>query len=801
MTAFGNDLRYGARSLAKNPGFTLLAVATLALGIGVNATIFGLVNSLLFSELPIADPDTFGLVQAVSTESNDTESPTTLADFALLKKDTQVFADAAVAVREYFVLTGDGEPARARALRVSDNYFGVWGVSPVLGRGFVDGEDRPGAAPVTVLSHGFWSRRYGEDPSIVGDQILLDGQPHTIVGVQSPRMEFGFLAQIDLWVGLRADPATAPRERTALVSVRIDPEVPFERASEEAAAVATKLARIYPDTHRGWTLRVQSVSEALLDDEDRSLVAILFATVGLVLLIACANVANMMLARATTRSKEVAVRIALGAGRLRLVRQLLVEGFLLSAVAAGLGLLLAGGLLDLLVLMTSGEHVVFGMADIDGQVLAFTLAIAAIAPLVFALVPALRASRPDLGGMLKDGARAGDGRAGLGSRGVLVMAQVGMALMLMVVIGLLVRNLREMRQIDLGFDHERVLSAQLDLPETKYESAAARTQFYDALIERLNATPGIRAAAAVSENPLTGFGARRTLSVEGAAANAETAPTAHFFSCTPGYFTAMRISVVRGRVFENIDTSETERVALINQTAAERYWPRGDALGARFSTDDAGGWTRVVGIVGDVINPDIQNLHVPQIYLPATQAPQARMVVVARSEDEPGTYADALRSHVWELDPSQPVDNVRTFSELHYEEFAENFALVTLFAIFAGFALVMASMGIYGVMSYAVNQRRREISVRMALGASAGDVLRLVVGAGAKLVFVGSAFGLLGALLVNRALASVLFGVSNVDVASFVVVPVVLIAVALTANYVPARRASQIDPMTSLRAD
>ena len=526
MTSIGHDLRYGARSLVKNPGFTLLAAGTLALGIGVNTTIFSLVNTLLFAELPITDPDTFGLVEAVSTESNDTESPATLADFALLTEDTNVFVDTAVAVRKHFVLTGEGEPAYVQALSVSANYFELWGVGTVLGRGFADGEDRPGAPPVTVLSHGFWSRHYGEDPNVVGDEILLDGQPYTIVGILSPKMEFGFLAQIDIWVGLRVDPATAPRERNALLSVRVDPEVPFDRARDEAAAVASKLAEIYPDTHRGWTLRVQSVSEALLDEDGRSFVAILNATVGLVLLIACANVANMVMARATTRSKEVAVRIALGAGRLRLVRQLLVESFLLSAIAAGIGLLLTQGLLDLLVLITSGRHILFQMADIDGQVLAYTFAITAVTPLIFALLPSLRASRPDLGGMLKDGTRGGDGRVALGARGVLVIAQVGMALLLMVIISLLVRNLSEKRRIDLGIDHEGILSAQLALPETKYEDGAARTQFYDALIARLEATPGIRAAAAVNEIPLTGFGARRTLSVEGRPVNEETAPTA-----------------------------------------------------------------------------------------------------------------------------------------------------------------------------------------------------------------------------------------------------------------------------------
>ena len=403
--------------------------------------------------------------------------------------------------------------------------------------------------------------------------------------------------------------------------------------------------------------------------------------------------------------------------------------------------------------------------------------------------------------MLKDGTRGGDGRVALGARGVLVIAQVGMALLLMVIISLLVRNLSETRRIDLGIDHEGILSAQLALPETKYEDGVARTQFYDALIARLEATPGIRAAAAVNEIPLTGFGARRTLNVEGGPANEETAPTAHFFTCTPSYFTALGISLVSGRVFETGDTSETERVALVNQTAAERFWPRGNALGALLRTDGGSGWTRIVGIVGDVVNPDIKNLHVPQVYLPASQSPQARMIVVARTEDDPGSYADRLRGHVWALDPSQPVDKVRTFSEIHYDVFAEDYALLTLFAIFGGFALVMASMGIYGVMSYAVNQRRREISVRMALGASAQDVLRLVVGAGAKLVFIGAAIGLLGALLVNRMLASVLYGVSSVDVTSLVVVPAVLVAVALTANYVPARRAARIDPMTSLRAD
>jgi putative ABC transport system permease protein len=782
MSALFQDFRYGLRTLRKTPTFTILAVGTLSLGIAVNATLFSLVNILLFDELPIRDPDSFTF-------------------------KSQTLTGVAAFLEDSFVLTGDNEPCRVAAFRVSDNFHDVWGIDLVAGRGFRPGEDRPGSDPVTILSHGFWKRQFGSDPGVVGRTLRLDGTPYTVIGVLSPKMEIYDIARIDLWVPLDVNARTAARdERRTFVTARFADGVSVSEAREEVRIIGSRLAQDHPDTHDGWSFRVSPTSEELISEEDSALLLVSGLSVSLVLLIACANVANMLLAQGISRSKEVAVRLAMGADRLRLLRQFLTEGFLLSAAAAVLGLFFTRGLLDTLVLVTAESQWLYRTAAIDGNVLLFTLGVSALTPFVFGLLPSLRASRPDLTLALKEGGRTGSGRLAFRWRGLLVGAQIAMALILMVVTGLLVRTVIELRTMNLGFQPEGLLAARVDLPQSKYPTADAQRRFLEELVSRTEETAGVRAAAVISQHPLEFPGGQRSFIIQGTDPDGtHQRPTAYVLTASAGYFRMMQIPLLRGRAFDASDTESAPPVALVNKTAVVRYWPEADPIGTniRMSTSEQGSWIRIVGIVGSVVDISRRDetTGVPQIYLSSAQQPTSRMALVARAVvKDPSSLTGAIRSNVAALDPDL-VAEVRTMPEIKDEIFASANAIIVLFLIFAAFALVMASMGIYGVVSYSVSERHHEISIRMALGASAVDVLRMISKQGMKAILVGGAIGLCGALLVGPLLSSVVIGISTTDPLTFLAAGAVVGFVAFAANYVPARRATRIDPIASLRTE
>jgi putative ABC transport system permease protein len=794
------ELRHALRSLGKTPVFTVLAVLTLGLGVAVTTTMFSLTSTLLFAEHPVSHPESLVFVWGRNERASENRAPLSLPEVAELREEVTSFESVGMAIEESLQLTSVPEPRRVVAFRVTDNFLDVWGVGTILGRGFLPGEDRPGAQPTLLLSHGFWERELGSDPKIVGTTLDLDGKPHLVVGVVSPKMELGDISNIDVWVPLGRELATAKRdERLAFAQARLKAGVSSSEAQKECELLAARLGREHPES-AGWSFRVSSVEEETLNQDDRALFVVLSISVAFVLFIACANVANMLMARTAARSREIAVRLALGARRSAILRHFLTEALLLSLGSALVGLLLARGLLDLLVLITSGQMWILRAASIDHRVLAFTLSIAAVTPLFFALLPALSASRPDLTGSLKEGARAGTGRRKRSSRGLLVTAQIAMAVSIMVVTGLLARHIASIKSAGLGFEPEGVLSVAPELPEEKSQA----TLFYRQLLERARATPGVIEAALVSPVPLAASGQRLNFRIEGrSVAEDEESPSAYCFTTGPGYLSVMRIPVLRGRDFADTDDEVAPRVALLNENAASRFFPGGDPIGARMQLvreGDDGPWIEIVGLVGDVVHLDENNPTVPQIYLAFTQSPATNLSVVARTAGDPAALADPLRALVLSLEPDASVQT-RTLLELRREVFASADGVIALFAIFAGFALAMAAMGIYGVMSYAVSQRERELGIRMALGADRSDVTRMVAAQGAKWVAFGALAGLVGAVLLGRMLSGVVFGVSLFDPPTFASVTGILVVVAFVSNWVPARRATRVDPIATLRAE
>jgi putative ABC transport system permease protein len=799
------EIRHALRSLGKTPAFTLLAILTLGLGIAVTTTMFSLTSTLLFAELPVSDPEGMVFVWARNERASENRTPLSLPEVAELRAEVTSFASVGTAVEESLQLTSGPEPRRVVVFRVTDNFFDVWGVKTILGRSFLPGEDRASAPPTALLSHGFWERSLGSDPKAVGTTLDLDGKPHLVVGVVSPKMEFGDLSSVDLWVPMGRELLTAKRdERLAFTQARLEPGVSASEAQKECELLASRLHQLHPES-RGWSFRVSPVADEVLNQDDRSIVLVLFISVGFVLFIACANVANMLMARTAARSREIAVRLALGARRGGIVRGFLTEAMLLSLGGALVGLLLSRGLLDLLVLITSGQQWIYRAASIDHRALLFTLAIAAITPLFFAFLPSLSASRPDLTASLKEGARAGTGRLALRSRGFLVAAQIAMALSIMVVTGLLARHVWQMKNAGLGFEPEGVLTVAPELPEAKYPTAIEAKLFYDELVEGARSTPGVVDAAVVSPVPLAATGQRLNFRIEGrsaASTEAEESPSAYFFTSGPRYLSLMKIPLLRGRDFAPTDDDPSVRVALLNETGASRYFSQGDAVGSRIQLgrDPDGSWIEIVGVVGDVVHLDEKVPSVPQIYLAFAQSPAVSMSVVARAGGEESALAERLRALVLSLEPDATVQT-RTLPELRREVFASADAVIALFAVFAGFALAMASMGIYGVMSYAVSQRERELGIRMALGADRGDVTRMVAAQGSKLVALGALAGLAGAALLSRMLSGVLFEMDLFDPATLATVTGVLVFVAFVSNWLPARRATRVDPIATLRAE
>lgn len=809
METLRQDLRFALRSLRKSPGFAVVAILTLALAIGVNTSIFSLVSALVFPDLPMRGTETAVIVRGVNPELGIDQGSVSSADYLDLVERSGSFESLSALTEDGWVMTGTDQPERISGIRMTPGTTESWRLPPVLGRSFTEDEASPGGERVAMLTHGFWQDRFDADSGVLGRTLGLDGTEHTIVGVLDPDFEFASFREAEVIVPFRVTPGTADRSaRDLFVSGRLAPGVSQEMAAEEVRRIGENLAEEHPEQNAGWGLWAAPPMESFMDDTGRALLLVLQLTVAMVILIACANVANMLLSRATIRAKEMAVRTALGAGRRRLVRQLLTESFLISLAAAGAGLAVAYGLNEAMVWISAGTDEAFLMAELNGRVLAFTLLVSLVAPMAFGLFPALRASGVRASAILRDG-RSGDGsRSGNRARGALVTAQVSLALALMIVAGLLTRTVVNLSTRPLGYDPTDILTVRVDLPESGYAEPGTRQRFFRQAQEALSGVPGFGEVELASVLPGVHFGTQRPIEIEGRERpEARSAPSARFHVVSPGLLDALGVPVLRGRALTDADEAEGPSVALVSQEVADRFFAGQDPVGRRMrvaSTTDAGTrdeWLQIVGVVGDVRAPDEDPRPTPAVYRPHTQQPTAGMYLLSRTDADPATAAGAVREAVWSVDPGLPVAPVRTVERADYERSASSYAVVTLFATFALFALVMAAVGIYGVMAYSVSRRTNEIGVRMALGAQVSSVRWMVLGQGARMLVIGIAVGLAVAYAVSRLLGGVvaLGGVSVTDPLTFVSVPLMLGLVALAANLVPAVRATRMDPAKTLR--
>ena len=800
------DLRYGLRMLAKNPGFTTVAVIALALGIGANSAIFSVVNTVLLRPLPYKNPERLVMVWEENSKQGYPRDTPAAANYVDWRDQNHVFEDMAAIVEISFNLTRVGDPERIDGQRVSASLFSLIGVEPQLGRAFRAEEDKPGANHVVVMSHGLWQRRFGADPAIIGRPINLNGESFTVVGVM-PR-SFQFPTRNDqLWVPIAFDAKEAGNRGSHYLEViaRIKPGITLQEAQAEMTTIASRLQQQYPGTNTSIGAVVTPLHEHVVGDIKPALLVLLGA-VAFVLLIACANVANLLLARAAVRQKEIALRLALGASRQRLIRQFLTESVLLAAFGGGIGLLFAVVGLSVLKRFIPPNISHAQAITIDAKVLIFTVVVSLVTGLIFGLAPATQAANFNLNDTLKESGRdSAAGSRGNRIRGLLVVSEVAVSFILLIGAGLLINSFLHLRNIDPGFRAEKKLTMKIVLPEVRYADKEQRGVFYRELIRRVETLPGVVSAAVATSLPLTESGNSVGVSIEGRADPApDRVPIVITRMISPRYFETMGIPLLKGRAFTEEDKAESPAVIVISETTARQFWPGEDALGKQlkigFPSNSENKWLTVIGVVKDVRQYELVVEPKPQMYLPFTQAnffePRA---LVVKTNLEPLSLAATVRKTVWEIDRDQPVSNVASMENIVSNSVARQRFSMLLLGIFASLALVLAAVGIYGVMSYSVAQRTHEIGIRMALGAQRGDVLKLTIGQGLRLVVTGVIIGLAAAFVLSRVMSSLLFGISPTDPLTFITISLVLVSVAILASYIPALRASRVDPMFALR--
>jgi putative ABC transport system permease protein len=801
MESVLQDLRYSVRTMMKRPGFTAVALVTLAFGIGANSAIFSVVNAVLLRPLPYDNPDQLVRFWAKRQPGGDLRISVSLPDLLDYKSQGQSFESIAAFATGSGNLTGREEPERITTAITTAAFFPILRVEPILGRTFLPEEDGPGAAPVAVLSYGLWQRLYGGDPNVIGQTIEVSGNGLTIVGVAPAG--FQYPRGVEAWapLGLYASEFEAREERSLNAVARLKPGVTPERAQTEIDAIAAGLEQAYPATNTNWGAMVVPLHDVAVGDTRPTLLALL-AAVGFVLLIACANVANLLLARAATRQKETAVRVALGASRLRLVQQALAESLLLALIGGALGLLLALWSVDLLVAL--GGDVIPRAKEIgvDWRVAGFTLGISLLTGLVFSLVPAPHVASFDVNEALKEGGRGSGGGSGSQRfRGALVISEVTLAFVLLIGAGLMVKSFVRLWEVDPGFDPDGVLTMEVALPQSAYNKKdGTAAGFYRRLLERVGALPGVAAAGAVGSPPLGDTVYMRSISTGSQRPAPGEEDYASYHIVGADYLQAMGVPLLKGRYFSPADVAGTPSVMIVSNALARRLWPGEDPVGRRVTMWEQEPITfEVVGVAGDVRNRGLEDDAEPQMYVPHGQDPWTGMTLAMRTTSDPAGLVAAVRREVLALDDDLPVYNIKTMEQVLADSATQRRFSMLLFAVFAGVALLLAAVGIYGVMAYTVAQRTHEIGVRMALGAQRGDVMKLVLGQGMTLVAIGVLLGLVAALALGRVLSGLLFGVAPSDPAVFGVNALIFAAVALVACYVPARRATRVDPIVALR--
>jgi predicted permease len=809
MTMLFKDLLHALRGFRRNPGFALVALVTVALGVGATTAVFSLVDGVLLEPLPYAGPDRIALVYAANPAIGLPRFPVAPATFLDWRRQTRTFSPLAARRAQSFNLTGGDRPLRVAAERGTADLFPALGLSPLLGRGFVPADDGPGGAKVAVLAASFFTRHFGGDRRALGRQLALNGENYTVVGV----VPDDHRGSVDLWVPLGLDPTRAPRDLHSLEVVgRLAPGASLAQAQSEMSTVAARLAAQYPELDQGWGATVVPLREAIVADV-RPALLLLFAAVGLVLLIACANLANLLLARVSGRAGELAVRKALGAGRGRLLAQLLTESLTLSVLGGGLGLLVAAWGTRALLAMNPKAVPRAGEIGVDWRVLLFALAVSVATGLAFGLAPAWKAAGADLTPVLKEGGRGQSGSLRrLRGRTLLVLAEMALALVLLAGAGLLIGSFARLAGVDPGFRPERVLTVQLSLPRPKYREPARQAAFAEELLTRVAALPGVAAAGLVSALPLADRTPQLLFTVEKRpVASPSQAPHANYRAVSPGYFKAMGIPLRRGRVFQATDRLGSPRVLLLNETMARNLFPGEDPVGKRLTLGVPGPgeepeWVTVVGVVGDVRHTALKDESGMEMYWPYAQEPFADFTLLLASAGgigggAPGNLAAPARQAVQAIDSDLPVFHVRPMADVVSEALAPARLSTVLFGLFAALALALAAVGLYGVMSYSVAERRREIGIRMALGADRAGVFRLILSQAMGVALLGVVVGLAGSLVATRLLRSLLYGVGTADALTFPTVALLLTGVAFLASYLPARRATAVDPQTALRGE